>query len=140
MGTRRLRTRRLRMRTRRFRTKNNRRKGGANTIRKAIMAAKINLLEAKCNEKYNTKDVDKQLKTIEQNLEEIMYQKEKLELKKEALIKCQKKNGINSASARSFQRVMGPGPHGKHATRVSTSEKYGFPGNIYPEAKISPVV
>jgi hypothetical protein len=127
------------IRTRRIRTKNNRRKGGANTTRKAIMVAKINLLKAKCNEKYNKKEVDKQLKTIDQNLEEIMYQKEKLELKKKALIECQQDNGINSASAHSFQRVMGPGPHGKHATRVSTSEKYGFPGNIYPEAKISPV-
>jgi len=68
-----------------LRTKNNRRKGGANTTRKAIMQGKINLLKAKCNKNYNQKEVDNQLKKIEKNLEEIIYQKEKLELKKKSI-------------------------------------------------------
>ena len=143
-----MRTRRLRMRT-----KNNRRRGGANTIRKAIMRGKINLLKAKCNAKYNMKEVekhmkevDKQLKTIDQNLAEIMYQKEKLELKKQALIECQNNYADNGTPAYSFERVMGPGPLGKHAKRVSeptptpikgSPQTYGFRG-IYQEGKIPP--
>jgi len=49
------------------------------------MQGKINLLKAKCNKNYNQKEVDNQLKKIEKNLEEIIYQKEKLELKKKSI-------------------------------------------------------
>jgi hypothetical protein len=129
-----MRTKRLRMRkmrTRRERTKNNRRKGGANTTRKAIMRGKINLLKAKCNEKYNQKEVDKQLKKIEKNLEEIMYQKEKLEFKKKALTECQFDNGIKSESSKSFESVRAENINHAKVIKKRESPKFvdgfGFP-------------
>lgn len=113
-----MRTRRLRMRKMK-----SRRKGGANTTRKAIMKGKIDYLEAKCKAKYNRKDVDKQLKSIEKKLNEIMYQKEKLESKKEALINCQNDNGLKESSG-SFTRVA---PQGHAKVIDGSTKKYDFP-------------
>lgn len=109
------------------------RKGGANTTRKAIMVGKINFLEAKCKAKYNMKEVDKQLKTIEKKLNEIIYQKEKLELKKQALTECQKDNGIKTESSKSFTRVAVPADKHvqvipkKDLSQGSSGTAYGFP-------------